>query len=80
MDTQGYEDKVLSGGEKIIKSANVIIIETSFVKLYENQPLFNDIYSKLIEWGFSYAGSLEQLVSPHTGKILQADSLFIKNL
>ncbi|MGJ5675438.1 MAG: FkbM family methyltransferase [Nostochopsis sp.] len=78
IDTQGYEDKVLSGGSKTIQRATVLIIETSFVELYDEQPLFNDIYTKLRNWGFSYAGSLEQLVSHETGQILQADSIFLK--
>jgi FkbM family methyltransferase len=79
IDTQGYEDRVLLGGEKTIKRASAVIIETSFVELYEGQPLFSDIYSKLVSWGFSYSGALDQLNSPTTGKCLQEDSLFLKN-
>lgn len=78
IDTQGYEDRVLNGGELTIKRSKVIIIETSFVKLYEGQPLFDDIYTKLRSWGFSYIGALEKMYSPINGKCLQEDSLFIK--
>jgi len=79
IDTQGYEDRVLIGGEKTIKNAKVVIIETSFAELYKGQPLFNDIYNKLVGWGFSYSGALEQLHSPTTGQCLQEDSIFLKN-
>ncbi|OUL29115.1 FkbM family methyltransferase [Nostoc sp. 106C] len=79
IDVQGYEDKVLNGGEATIKRAKIIIIETSFTNLYEDQPLFEDIYSKLKDWDFVYAGCFDQLYHPQDGKILQADSIFIKN-
>lgn len=78
IDVQGYEYKVLQGGEQTIKNARLVITETSFVTLYDNQPLFKDIYSTLINWGFIYAGSLDQLYNPQDGRVLQADSIFIK--
>jgi FkbM family methyltransferase len=78
IDVQGYEDRVLKGGESTLKLADLIIIETSFVELYENQVLFEDVFKTLVSWGFIYAGSISQLESPADGKILQADSLFVK--
>lgn len=77
IDVQGYEDKVLRGGEQTIKRARLVISETSFESLYEGQPLFDDIYRTFINLGFSYAGSFEQLFNPLDGRILQADSIFI---
>lgn len=79
IDVQGYEDKVLKGGEETIKRARLVISETSFESLYEGQPLFNEIYHKFIELGFTYAGSFEQLCNPCNGRILQADSIFINS-
>ncbi len=78
IDVQGYEDRVLSGGQQTIQHAKVVIIETTFAELYDGQPLFDDIYRILTSWGFAYAGSLNQLVDPRDGKILQADSIFVK--
>jgi FkbM family methyltransferase len=79
IDVQGYEDRVISGGEDTLKKCQVIIIETSFDELYVDQPLFPEIHQRLSKLGFSYKGSLGQLCSPETGKILQADSIFIRN-
>ncbi|MEQ8464851.1 FkbM family methyltransferase [Coleofasciculus sp. E1-EBD-02] len=79
IDVQGYEEYVLRGGENTIKQATVIIIETSFEELYQGQPLFNDIYSWLRQWGFTYKGSLSQLLNPQNGEVLQADSVFVKH-
>ncbi len=79
IDVQGFEDRMLSGGENTIRKASAIIIETSFVPLYEGQPLFNDIHRQLAGWGFLYAGSVAQLRSDTSGEILQEDSLFLRS-
>jgi FkbM family methyltransferase len=79
LDVQGYEEQVMKGGENVISQAAVIIVETSFKTLYEDQPLFEDIYNLLKKHGFSYAGSFEDLRDPVTGAILQQDSIFLKN-
>jgi FkbM family methyltransferase len=79
IDVQGYEDKVIKGGLEILKKAHIIITEVSFVQLYSDQVLFDEIYSQLTQLGFSYAGNFEQLYSPLNNQILQADAIFIKN-
>jgi FkbM family methyltransferase len=78
IDVQGFEDKVISGGIKTISTASLIICELSFVELYKGQLLFDDIFEKFKSLGFRYAGSIEQLRSPETNQILQADGIFIK--
>ncbi len=78
IDVQGYEKFVLDGAINVISKTDVIIIETSFVPLYEDQSLFNDIYHYLEDLGFSYSGSIEQLTAPESGEILQQDALFIR--
>jgi FkbM family methyltransferase len=77
LDVQGYEEQVIKGGENIISQAAIIIVETSFTTLYEEQPLFKDIYDLLKKRGFSYAGSFEDLRDPTSGEILQEDSIFL---
>jgi len=78
LDVQGYEEKVIRGGENIISNADFIITEDSFAELYEKQPLFNDIYNLLKSLGFQYVGNFEQLYSETSGEILQADAMFSK--
>lgn len=80
IDVQGEEGRVISGGQKIISRAKVIICETSYQPLYENQPLFGDIFKQLSVLGFGYAGIWgEDFHSPQDGRPLQQDSIFIKN-
>lgn len=79
IDVQGYENQVLTGGEETIRMADVIIVETSFEMLYENQPQFDEIYRRLLGWGFEYKGSLDQVHDPRDGRLLQADSIFVRS-
>lgn len=78
IDVQGYEWQVLNGAKKALEKVKLLLIETSFIELYESQKLFSDIYSRLINEGFVYAGSFDQLFNPHNGKPIQQDAIFIK--
>jgi len=75
-DIQGYELNMLSGAEKTLSLVEAVILETSFVELYEGQPLFHDIYRFLHDRGFVYAGSMEQVADPASGIPLQSDAVF----
>lgn len=81
LDVQGTEDKVIGGGKLIFGKARAIITETSFCRLYENQPLFNDICRQLEDSGFRYAGIWGDgdFRSPTDGRPLQQDSIFIRD-
>jgi FkbM family methyltransferase len=78
LDVQGAEDKVIAGGEELIRRAKVLIVETSMDSLYEKQPLFADIFKLLQDLGFRYKGALTQAFSPLDGSVLYADSIFIR--
>jgi hypothetical protein len=56
MDVQGFEDRVIAGGLRTLERASVLWVETSFVELYEGQPLFADIHDRLRDLGFEYRG------------------------
>jgi len=77
IDTQGFEDKVISGGRVTIRRARVAIIEVSFVPLYDGQPLFSDIYETMKSLGHTFAGVLDVMRDPRTSMVLQADAVFI---
>jgi FkbM family methyltransferase len=78
IDVQGFEDKVIIGGKNIISQAAIVVAETSFVPLYENQALFGDIHNLLNELGFSYYGDAHRHYNPKTKKLIYEDSVFIK--
>lgn len=80
LDVQGTEDRVINGGKLIFGRAKIVITETSFCRLYDGQPLFNDICRLLEGLGFRYAGIWGEgdFRSPTDGRPLQQDSIFIK--
>lgn len=78
IDTQGFEDKVIRGATSFLKQVKMMIVETSFMNLYEHQPLFKDIYALLTAQGFSYHGSLHQRLKPVTRELIYEDSFFVR--
>jgi FkbM family methyltransferase len=75
IDVQGAEDRVLKGGSKTIRKARYCMLEMSYCRLYQNSPLFDDIYCQMRALGFSLVGVVDQ-VRGVTGKPLQADGIF----
>ena len=78
IDVQGYEANVLAGGAETVRRAAAVIMETSFRRLYEGQPLFDEIYATMRGLGFDFQGNMEQMVSPADGRVVQADSIFVR--
>ena len=79
MDTEGTENLIIRGGQKILKQASLIIIETSFIKYRKNQCLFDEIYSNLIKLGFAYKGSMtDSNFYPIFGPSRVENAIFIK--
>jgi FkbM family methyltransferase len=79
IDVQGAEQKVFAGGTDTFKKVKIIFIETSFVELYKNQWLFNDLYLHLTSLNFSLCGIDATTQSLIDGSLLQSDMFFIRN-
>jgi FkbM family methyltransferase len=78
IDVQGFEKNVISGGKSTISQADYCILEMSFHSLYENSPLFDEIYRLMCDLGFRLVGVSSPLVGK-SGDHLQVDGIF-KNL
>jgi FkbM family methyltransferase len=76
-DVQGYEIPAFRGAEELLKKAKLVVCEVCFFRrLYEGQPLFDDIYRELRERGFTYMGNAEQMTRSSDGRIVEADAIF----
>jgi FkbM family methyltransferase len=75
MDVQGYEDRVFRGGSKIICQSDYCILEISLESLYENSPLFDDIYQQMRKMGFRLIG-IGSSIRGVSGRHLQLDGIF----
>jgi FkbM family methyltransferase len=78
MDVQGFEGAVIKGGPATVSKAKVLLLETSFVELYEGQPLFDDIYRLLRPLGFKYIGRFAQHWDNKADEVMYEDSVFVK--
>ena len=77
LDVQGYEIPAICGGPEIISKAAIVAVEVCFFRrLYENQPLFDEVYSVLRDRGFSYRGNADQMARKLDGRIVEADAIF----
>jgi FkbM family methyltransferase len=76
----GFENEVIEGGKATFLKAKIVIVKLAFTTMYENQPLFNDIYLKLVELGFKFQGILrEGKRHPSTNTLVLIDAIFIRD-
>jgi hypothetical protein len=55
LDVQGYEDRVIRGGQELFKMAKACILEICLDRLYDQQTTFRDLVNLLEGLGYSYA-------------------------
>lgn len=63
MDVQGVEDRVVRGGTTVFRKARTVVVEMSFVPLYQGQALFEEVHATLVDCGLRLAGIRNQIVS-----------------
>ena len=78
IDTQGYEDRVISGAAGVIDRITAIQTEMSFVPLYAQQPLFDDLRGRIESMDFELFAIFPGHVHEFTGRTLQVDGLFLR--
>jgi FkbM family methyltransferase len=76
LDVQGAERAVLAGAGRTLERVRVVECELSFVELYEGQALFEELVALL--GGFDLWGLRPALADPVSGRLLQADGLFVR--
>jgi FkbM family methyltransferase len=77
IDVQGYEDRVITGGKRILEMAKVCIAEINLDGLYEDQTNFRDILTNLSDLGYRYAGNLNQTYAGD-GHAIFVDAVFVR--
>jgi FkbM family methyltransferase len=80
IDTQGYEDQVLTGAAGVLQRVAAIQLELSLEPLYDGQPLFDAMRAKLHDMGFELFALLPGYVHPVTGRTLQVDGFFVRTI
>jgi FkbM family methyltransferase len=78
IDTQGYEWDVLDGAAHALEKCQGVLVELSFVPLYEGQHLWLEVLDRLQKSGFSLWALQPGFTDNQTGQMLQADGIFFK--
>jgi FkbM family methyltransferase len=78
IDTQGYELEILRGGLGTLASAEVVLLEVSFLDIYNNAPLAHDVLSFMKSNGFVLYDICSLMRRPYDKALFQSDFLFVK--
>jgi FkbM family methyltransferase len=66
IDAQGYEIEVLAGSqETLARGVPLIYAEVTFVRYYQEQPLFPDVYTYLYDRGYRFVGLFDSGLHTH---------------
>ncbi len=79
LDAQGYERYVIRGGVETFRRASACILEVNLSELYEGQSSFTDLVNALGDFGYVYAGNLEQQYA-EDGQVIYADAVFCRSM
>ncbi|GAV19882.1 2-O-methyltransferase NoeI [Mariprofundus micogutta] len=78
VDVQGFEVKVIEGGQGIFRLAKAVILEVCVESLYDGQSEFTTILGKMEKLGFKYSGNLQQYYDKQDGRTQFFDAVFLK--
>jgi FkbM family methyltransferase len=76
-DVQGYELEVLRGASLCLKSAEMLILEVSFRKLYRDGALAHEIIAYVGDRGFRIYDVCSYLQRPMDSELVQSDIVFV---
>lgn len=76
LDVQGFEDRVLRGGQHVLSRCRAVLLEAGLDQLYEGQADFRELVQLLHDAGFRYAGNLHQAYR-EDGRVVYIDALFV---
>lgn len=78
LDVQGFEDRVLRGGARVLSYCAAVILEVSIESLYHSQADFLELSRLLYNAGYKYAGNLAQAYGDD-GRAIFIDAVFIRS-
>jgi FkbM family methyltransferase len=75
LDVQGFEKEVLKGAVHCLGQIDYLLFETSFVQMYDGEPLFDEMHNYVKELGFEFMAPVGFLQTDEL-QILQMDLLY----
>ena len=78
LDVQGYELEVLRGASLCLKTAQLLLLEVSYRRIYENLPLAHEVIAFAGNEGFRIYDVCTYAARPIDGELTQSDILFAR--
>ena len=78
-DVQGHELDVLAGGTRCLESAELVLLEVSFRRVYARAPLAHDVIAVMGSRGFRIFDLCSYAQRPRDGELSHADILFARD-
>ncbi len=78
IDTQGYELEILKGATNTMGSAEFILLEVSFIDIYNNVPLITEVLNFMQDRGYLIYDICTLMKRPLDNALYQSDILFVK--
>lgn len=76
IDTQGFEGRVLKGGEQSLAGIATVQMEMGLVPLYDGEMPFRELCDFMSARGYEMVALLPGFSDPKTGQLLQVDGIF----
>lgn len=80
IDTQGFEWQVMDGAVQALSLAKGVLCELSLTPLYEGQHLWLETIERLGNLGFKLWAIQSGFTNINTGRTLQIDAIFFKDI
>jgi FkbM family methyltransferase len=79
IDTQGYEEEVLAGAGAVLDHVCAMQLELSITQLYQKAPTLRHMLELTERNGFELYGLMPGFYEERSGRLLQADGLFLRS-
>lgn len=78
IDVQGFEMKVIDGGEQVLSNAEVVIIEANLFRFMPECPLAHEVIARMAALGFQLYDLAGELRRPYQNDLGQLDLVLVK--
>lgn len=75
-DVQGYELEVLAGASRCLESAQLVLLEVSYRRIYRGAPLAHEVIAEMGRRGFRIYDIATYAQRPGDGELAQSDVFF----
>jgi FkbM family methyltransferase len=79
IDVQGMETQVLAGASDTLARTDLLLVEVSFVEIYDGNCLAHDVIGMAAQSGFRIADICTYTQRPKDGLLAQSDLLFLRS-